>query len=268
MALGDELGADDVIDLSLLYLAQRLAEIVDGVREIARQQHAACAREALGDLLGDTLDAGAARDERVLGAAFGTVLGDRHERPAMVALEPASESVLDEPGRAVRALEPEAAFAAERHRRIAAAIEKEKRLLAALKRLGDGIDEDGREPAPALVRIAPHVDRGKLRQTRSLVARSEPDMPVAALLGIDQGFDRGRGGAQHHGGLSKRPAHYRHVARLIGDALLLLVALVVLLIDDDQAEIGEGQEERRAGADDELRLVLGDGSPDAAAQRR
>ena len=66
----------------------------------------------------------------------------------------------------------------------------------------------------------------------------------------------------------ERAAHHRHVARLIGDALLLLVALVMLLIDDDQAEIGEGQEERRAGADHELRLALGDRAPDAPAHRR
>ncbi len=93
-------------------------------------------------------------------------------------------------------------------------------------------------------------------------------MAVAALLGIDQALDRGRGRAQDHRRLPEMAAHHRHVARLIGHALLLLVALVVLLIDDDQAEIGEGKEQRRAGADHELRLVLGDGAPDAAAQRR
>ena len=92
-------------------------------------------------------------------------------------------------------------------------------------------------------------------------------MAVAALLGVDQALDRGRGRAQHHGRLPEMAAHHRHVARLIGDALLLLVALVVLLIDDDQAEIGEGQEQSRAGADHELRLVLGHGAPDAAALR-
>ena len=63
-------------------------------------------------------------------------------------------------------------------------------------------------------------------------------------------------------------ADHRHIARLIGDAVLLLVGLVVLLIDDDEAEIGEGQEQRRAGADHELRLVLGHRAPDAAAHRR
>ena len=93
-------------------------------------------------------------------------------------------------------------------------------------------------------------------------------MAVAALLGVDQALDRRRGRAQHHRRPSEMAAHHRHVAGLIGDALLLLVALVVLLIDDDQAEIGEGQEQGRAGADHQLRLVLGHGPPDAPAQRR
>ena len=266
MALGDELGADDDIDLALLDLAQGLAQIADARREIARQQHAARLGKALGDLLGDALDARAARHERMLGPAIRACLGDRHESPAMVAFEPAAESVLDQPGRAVRAFEFEAAFPAERHRRIAAAIEEQQRLLAARKRLGDRIDENGREPAPALGRIRAHVDGGDGGKAGRLVADAKPDVPVAALLGVDQALDRGRRRAQHDGATAERAPHHRHVARLIGDALLLLVALVVLLIDDDEAEIGEGQEQRRARADHELRLVLGHRPPDAAAQ--
>ena len=61
MALGDELGADDDIDLALLDLAQGLAELGDVRREIARQQHAARIGKKLGDLLGDALDARPAR---------------------------------------------------------------------------------------------------------------------------------------------------------------------------------------------------------------
>jgi hypothetical protein len=39
----------------------------------------------------------------------------------------------------------------------------------------------------------------------------------------------------------------------------------VLLVDDDQAEVGEGQEEGRAGADDEAGLAGGGGLPEAPA---
>ena len=186
----------------------------------------------------------------------------------MMAFEPAAESVLDQPGRAVRAFELEAAFPAERHRRIAATVQEQQRLLAAPERLGDRIDENRREPAPALGRICAHVDRGDGGKTGGLVADAKPDMAIAALLGVDQALDRGRGRAQHDGATAERAPHHSHVARLIGDALLLLVALVVLLIDNDEAEIGEGQEQGRARADHELRLVLGNRPPDAAAKRR
>ena len=47
---------------------------------------------------------------------------------------------------------------------------------------------------------------------------------------------------------SIRPAHHRHVAGVVMDAVLLLVGGLVLLIDDDQAEIAVGQEQGRAGA--------------------
>ena len=53
----------------------------------------------------------------------------------MVADELAAKAVLDQPARAVRALEAVAADAAERQRRIAAAVEEEQRLLAAFQRV-------------------------------------------------------------------------------------------------------------------------------------
>ena len=51
-------------------------------------------------------------------------------------------------------------------------------------------------------------------------------------------------------------------------AVLLLVGRVVLFIDDDEAEIGIGQEQRRARADDHLHLVRGDRRPGARALAR
>ena len=51
------------------------------------------------------------------------------------------------------------------------------------------------------------------------------------------------------------PAHHRHVARLIDDAILLLERLLMLLIDDDQAEIAERQEQGRARADHDLGIA-------------
>ena len=83
-------------------------------------------------------------------------------------------------------------------------------------------------------------------------------MGVAAALGIDAGLQRGRRRGQDDRRVLDAPAHHRHVAGVIGDAVLLLVGGLVLLIDDDQAEIAIGQEQRRARAGHHRRLACGD----------
>ena len=130
MALGDELRADDHVHLALLDLAQGLAQVGDAGCQVAGQQHAARIGEALGDLLGDAFDAGTAGHERMLGAAMRALLRDGDELTAMMAFEPAPEPVLNEPGRAVRAFELEAAFAADGDRRIAAPVQEQESLLS------------------------------------------------------------------------------------------------------------------------------------------
>ena len=65
---------------------------------------------------------------------------------------------------------------------------------------------------------------------------------------------------------ARRGAHHRHVAGVIAHAVLLLVGGVVLLIDDDQAEIGIGQEQRRARADHDRDVAGRDRRPGARPQ--
>src|SRR5205085_2017671 len=67
-------------------------------------------------LLGETLDAGAAGDEGLLGLAGRALLRQRRAVPTMVAYQLAAETVLDQPGAAMRALQAMAAGAAERAR--------------------------------------------------------------------------------------------------------------------------------------------------------
>src|SRR6185295_12377440 len=140
-------------------LAQGFAKIADARGEIARQQHAARLGEERCHLLVDALDTWPARHERMLGAAIRADLGDRREGAAMVAFEPPAKAVLDQPGGAIRALEFEAAIPADGDWRIAAAIEKEERLLPARQSLGDGLDQNRREPFAAFGRARAHVDR-------------------------------------------------------------------------------------------------------------
>ena len=70
-------------------------------------------------------------------------------------------------------------------------------------------------------------------------------------------------------GFDSRP-HHRHVAGVIGDAFILLVGRLMLLIDDDQAQVGEGQEQRRPGAGHHAHVAFRRAAPDprAAARRQ
>ena len=87
-------------------------------------------------------------------------------------------------------------------------------------------------------------------------------------LGVDARLDRGRGRGEHDRRLLEPGAHDAHVAGVVDDAVLLFVGALVLLVDDDQAEVGEGQEERRARADDRPRLAARDRAPGPLALAR
>ena len=71
-------------------------------------------RQALCHLVGNPLHPGAAGDEAVLILAFGAEPRRRHHMAAMVAGEPARQSMLDQPAGAVGAFDARAAGAAER----------------------------------------------------------------------------------------------------------------------------------------------------------
>src|SRR5690606_35042591 len=101
----------------------------------------------IGDFLRDALDTRPAGDERLFRAAGRARFRHRCRIAAMVAGEFAAEAMFDEPGRTLRTFDAVTAAAAECERRIAAAIEKEHRLLARRERLRDLGDENGREPA-------------------------------------------------------------------------------------------------------------------------
>src|SRR3546814_4319956 len=92
---------------------------------------------------------------------------------AMMAGEAVDEAVLDQPCGAVRALDAVAAGAAELQRREAAAIEEEKALLALFGPVGERSDERRCEPAAAVGRVGPHVDRREIGQGRAAEARGK-----------------------------------------------------------------------------------------------
>src|SRR4051812_876267 len=91
--------------------------------------------------------------------ALRALLRRRRAEAAMMADELAFETMIDQPGVAVRTVEPEAAGAAERERRIAAPIEEQQSLLTAFQRGLHGAGETRRDEAAARRAFALQVDR-------------------------------------------------------------------------------------------------------------
>ena len=158
-----------------------------------------------------------------------------------------------------------AAIPAQRQRRIAAPVQEQHRLLAAAPRLLDASDGARRQPSPARRTFALEVDQGDVRQPGEAEARGKLEPAVAPAFGVEPGLDRRRRRGQHDRRLLETRAHDRHVARVVDDALLLLVGALVLLVDDDEAEVGERQKQGRARADNHLRLPACRRRPDALA---
>ena len=176
--------------------------------------------------------------------------------------------MIDQPGRAVGAGKAEAAGAAQRQRRVAAAIEKQQRLLAALQRDLHRAGQHRRNVMPRRRRFAAQIDRLDGRQALAAETLGQRQPLIASAPRVHFGLDRRRRRRQHHRDAGDVAAHHRHVAGVIAHAVLLLVGGVVLLIDDDQPEIGVGQKQRRARADDDGYLPFSDSAPGARAPAR
>ena len=164
MALGDELRADDEVVLAALDLGEALAEsgrcepMSDEritVRASGKRAAASSATRSMPGPMGTSA---------VVGAALGADLRAALLVAAMVAHEDAAEAVLDQPGIAVGALVLVAAGLAERQRGIAAAVEEQQRLLAAIERREDFAGEARRDPLALLGRLLAHVERGDVGQ--------------------------------------------------------------------------------------------------------
>ena len=112
------------------------------------------------------------------------------------------------------------------------------------------------------------IDRLDRRHALAAEPLRQCNAPVAAAPRIDFGLERRRRRRQHHRNFRDVAAHHRHVAGMIVHAVFLLVGRIVLLIDDDQAEIGIGQKQRRARADHDGDLAVGDSPPGARAFAR
>ena len=167
IALGDELRADDDVDLLLLHRADELGGAGRGPDGVGGDDRGAGVGEQRGDLVGDALDPGAAGDQAVLVAAFGAQPRRGHDMAAMVAGEAVHQPVLDHPRGAIGALEAVAAGAAQGQRGEAAAVEEQQALLA---RGEVGFELGDQGAAPASGRAAAGPGSGRWRGSRAVTA--------------------------------------------------------------------------------------------------
>ncbi len=168
---------------------------------------------------------------------------------------------------AVLALQLFAAGAADHGKRVAAPVEQNQRLLAALQRRFGLLNQRARKELllARLLELAPHVDQLHLGQRPVHHAVAHLDARVLAAHGILPALQRRRRRAQHHHRARQLGAHHGHVARVVARRLLLLVALVVLLVHQNQAQIRRGRKDRRARAHHDRRIAAPDAPPLLAA---
>ena len=147
MPLRHQLGADDDVDAAFGDFVELAAHGLDRGDQVARQHHGARLRKQRGRFFLQTLDAGADRDQRFFGRAMRADVRARHREAAMVTDQPLAKAVIDQPGVADRAGKAMPAGAAQRQRRVAAAIEEQQRLLALLDREANLLGERRRDEA-------------------------------------------------------------------------------------------------------------------------
>ena len=179
----------------------------------------------------------------------------------MVALEFAARPVLDQPGGAVRALHAVAAAAAQGQRRVATAVEEQHGLLAAGEGRPHGVDQRRRQEAATLGGGVAQVEQADLRQAGAAMAVGQIEPAIAPGLDIRDRLQARRGRDQHRRGVAQAGAHHRHVAGVVDHTFLLFEGGLVLLVNDDQAKVGEWQEQRRARAHHDRRRANIDRPP-------
>ncbi len=151
------------------------------------------------------------------------------------------------------------------------AVEEEDRLLVAVERLTEGEHELLREEPPRAAHIY-DLDLGKLvggpdrDAAAGLRHRPHAAWQIDALelvrrggIPLLRGGSRGAEQQRRAGQLAEPP---RHLPRVVaGSGVLLLIGPLVRLVDDDQAEVRQRREDRRARADHHVVATPGDCVP-------
>ncbi len=191
--------------------------------------------------------------------AFGAVQRRPFDMAAMVAAQFVVALMQSHARIAPPALAEPAAIVAEQRGGEAAPVEKHQHLLARGQGLRHGLLQgpgNTRIQRPAL-----DVQAQEAWWLRAPCALRQLEQGVASGMGVVQAFQRGGGGAQQDRQVFLAGAHHRQITCVVAKAFLLFVGGVVLLVEDDQARILQRCEQRRARADDDVRLAITGGQP-------
>ena len=261
--LRDHLGPDQDIELAAPEPLENHLVVVRAAHRVGihagdpgRVEHGA--RDRL-DLLG--AESGVA-DLRRTALRAGRVGGNH--AAAQVAAQDLMQLRIGVGHRTIRTARLEAALLADHDPRIAAPVQEEDALLAAVHPVPHRLDQHrGEKRAFARLRrpVPPLVDDADMR--RQLVVhlrRHAGQQKFAGLCVVCALGGRGRG-AEDHGRSLELAAHDRHVPRRVARRLRLLVARLVFLVDDDEPEVPERREECRPRPYRDLHLAVVDPVP-------
>ena len=249
MALGQHLGADQDVGLTGMDGGEQGLPFLRRARRIAVDAQDAGFGKAFDEHGFEALRT-APEGQQVDVAAIGA--GARHARfeAAVVAAQAPVRQVQHEVGGATLAARDPAAGRTGQHRRIAAPVEEDQALLAALEaQLQAGQQRRGKS---FLQFLAPRVDDAHHGHGLGHRALGQFQQAIAARRGVMESFQRRRGGAEHDRDVQLVRAPDRHIARRIAQAFLLLEGGVVLLVDHDQLQARQRHEHGEPGAEHDV----------------
>jgi hypothetical protein len=264
MALGQHLGTDQDVGLTRVDGGEQGLPFLRRARRIAVDAQDAGRGEAFDQHGFEALRA-APEGQQVDVAAIGAGARDGGLEAAVVAAQALVGQVQYQVGGAAPATRDPAAGRAGQYRRIAAPVEEDQALFAAVEAaLQAGQQRGGKA---FLQFLAPRVDDAHHGHGVGHGALGQFQHLVTPRRGMVEGFQRGRGGTEHDGDVRLMRAPDRHVARRVTQAFLLLERGVVFLVDDDQLQARHGHEDREPGAEHDVG-VTGKRFEEAARTRR
>jgi hypothetical protein len=211
-----------------------------------REQGLQLPRETLGTL---------AQGPDIEPPALRTGGGDGPGQAAVVAPEPVIRQVEGQPGVAVGAVAHPATGVAGQHRRETAPVEEEEHLITGIELLAHQPDQHRREATAQ--GLSTDVQEANGRRRGGAGPFGQLQALIATDRSIAQALQGGRRRAQHQGTAGALGAPHRQVPGRVAETVLLLEGEVVFLVHQDESQARQGHEDRRAGAQHQIRRATG-----------